>query len=173
MLVVDACGVGVLPDAAEYGDAGTNTLAHVVEAVGGLELPTLGALGLGSIVELAGVLPAEDPVIQRTSARPGAGEGLDHRPLGADGRRAEAGPATYPAGFSPPVIARLAAATGCELICNRPYNGIAAIEDFGAEHLRIGALIPTPRRTRCCSSPLSSSGWLPRSSTGRVRPRGR
>ena len=47
MLVIDACGVGALPDAARYGDEGTNTLAHLAEAVGGLDLPTLGALGLG------------------------------------------------------------------------------------------------------------------------------
>ena len=47
MLVIDACGVGALPDAADYGDEGTNTLLHVAEAVGGLELPTLASLGLG------------------------------------------------------------------------------------------------------------------------------
>ncbi len=49
MVVIDACGVGALPDAASYGDEGTNTLAHVAEAVGGLQLPALGRLGLGSI----------------------------------------------------------------------------------------------------------------------------
>ncbi|HEY2216853.1 MAG TPA: phosphopentomutase, partial [Solirubrobacteraceae bacterium] len=48
---------------------------------------------------------------------------------------------TYPDGFPPDVIARLEQAMGYELICNRPYNGIAAIEDFGAEHVRTGALI--------------------------------
>ena len=48
---------------------------------------------------------------------------------------------TYPEGFPPEVIARLVQAMGHEVICNRPYNGIAAIEDFGAEHLRTGALI--------------------------------
>ena len=49
VIVIDACGAGALPDAADYGDAGANTLAHLAEAVGGLELPVLGALGLGSI----------------------------------------------------------------------------------------------------------------------------
>ena len=47
VVVADACGVGELPDAAAYGDAGANTLGHVAEAVGGLDLPVLGALGLG------------------------------------------------------------------------------------------------------------------------------
>ncbi len=60
VLVIDACGVGALPDAEEYGDEGTNTLAHVAEAVGGMDLPTLASLGLGSILPLAGVAPAPD-----------------------------------------------------------------------------------------------------------------
>ena len=50
---MDACGVGALPDAGEYaGDEGSNTLAHLAERVGGLELPTLGRLGLGSIIPI-------------------------------------------------------------------------------------------------------------------------
>ncbi len=48
---------------------------------------------------------------------------------------------TYPQGFPPEAIERLRRAMGREVICNRPYNGIAAIEDFGSEHLRSGALI--------------------------------
>src|SRR5207249_4032602 len=52
VLVIDACGVGALPDAAAYGDEGTNTLGHLAEAVGGLDLPTLTALGVGSIEQL-------------------------------------------------------------------------------------------------------------------------
>ena len=58
VVVLDACGAGELPDAADYGDAGANTLGHVAEAAGGLDLPVLGALGLGSILPLAGVPPA-------------------------------------------------------------------------------------------------------------------
>ena len=50
VVVMDACGVGALPDAAAYGDAGSNTLVHLAAEVGGLQLPTLGRLGLGSIV---------------------------------------------------------------------------------------------------------------------------
>jgi phosphopentomutase len=141
VLVADACGVGALPDAADYGDEGTNTLAHVAEALGGLELPTLAALGLGSIVPLQGVAPAADPVIHGRLHRLGPGKDsatghwelmgvvLDH-PL-----------PTYPDGFPADVIALLEQATGHEVICNRPSNGITAIEDFGSEHLRTGALI--------------------------------
>ncbi len=141
VFVIDACGVGALPDAAEYGDAGTNTLAHVAEAVGGLELPVLASLGLGSIVPLSGIAPALDPAIygRLHALGPGKDSTAGHwelmgivldRPL-----------PTYPAGFPPAVIARLQAAMGREIVCNRPYNGIAAIDDHGAEHLSTGALI--------------------------------
>ena len=50
MLVIDACGAGALPDAAAYGDEGTCTLTHLAEAHGGLDLPLMESLGLGSIV---------------------------------------------------------------------------------------------------------------------------
>ena len=55
VLVIDGLGVGAMPDAAEYGDAGSNTLTHLADAVGGLNLPTLEALGLGHITEIKGV----------------------------------------------------------------------------------------------------------------------
>jgi phosphopentomutase len=141
VVVIDACGVGALPDAGEYGDEGTNTLAHVAEAVGGLRLPALQRLGLGSIVELRGVEPAADPAIHGRlhPLGPGKDSATGHWEL--MGAVLERPLPTYPAGFPADLLARLAAATGHQLICNRPYNGIAAIEDFGAEALRSGALI--------------------------------
>ena len=141
MLVADACGVGALPDAADYGDEGTNTLAHVAEAVGGLELPTLAALGLGSIVPLVGVAPADDPVIHGRLHRLGPGKDSATGHWELMGVVLEHPLPTYPDGFPAEVIARLVEAMGHEVICNRPSNGIAAIEDFGSEHLRTGALI--------------------------------
>ena len=63
VVVMDACGVGALPDADEYGDEGSNTLGHLAEAVGGLRLPTLERLGLGNIIPILGVPPASDPVV--------------------------------------------------------------------------------------------------------------
>jgi phosphopentomutase len=141
VLVADACGVGALPDAADYGDEGTNTLAHVAEAVGGLELPTLASLGLGSIVALEGVPAAADPVIHGRlhPLGPGKDSATGHWEL--MGVVLEQPLPTYPQGFPPALLARLEAAMGHEVICNRPSNGIAAIEDFGSEHLRTGALI--------------------------------
>src|SRR5581483_990489 len=63
VVVLDACGVGELPDAAAYGDAGSNTLGHLASEVGGLSLPTLERLGLGSIVPIAGVAPEVGPAV--------------------------------------------------------------------------------------------------------------
>jgi phosphopentomutase len=141
VIVIDACGVGALPDAAAYGDEGTNTLAHVAEAVGGLELPALQALGLGCILPLRGVPAASNPAIygRLHPLGPGKDSATGHWEL--MGAVLEQALPTYPEGFPPEVIARLEAAMGYAVICNEPYNGIAAIEDFGSEHLRTGALI--------------------------------
>ena len=57
VIVLDAVGVGDLPDAGDFGTAGSSTLAHVAEAVGGLEVPTMQALGLGNVMPVPG-LPA-------------------------------------------------------------------------------------------------------------------
>ncbi len=141
VLVIDACGAGALPDAPAYGDAGANTLLHVAQAVGGLRVPTLAALGLGSIISLPGVPPAADPVIHGRLHALGPGKDSTAGHWELMGVVLERPAPTYPEGFPPDVVARLEAALGREVICNRPYNGVAAIEDFGAEHLRSGALI--------------------------------
>ncbi|HEX7610244.1 MAG TPA: phosphopentomutase [Solirubrobacteraceae bacterium] len=141
VLVIDACGVGALPDAALYGDEGTNTLAHVAEAVGSLRLPALGALGLGSILTLPGVPPADDPAVHGRLHALGPGKDSVSGHWELMGVVMEQALPTYPEGFPPELIARLRAATGHELICNRPDNGLTAIEEFGAEQLRTGALI--------------------------------
>ena len=59
LIVLDGCGVGALPDAAAYGpsDPESATLPHVADALGGLHLPTLEGLGLGSIAPILGVAP--------------------------------------------------------------------------------------------------------------------
>ena len=96
VIVIDACGAGALPDAADYGDEGTNTLEHVAEAAGGLDLPVLQA-----------ARPRRHPAARRRAAVAGArrprppaparpGQGHDHRPLGADGRRHAAAAAHLP-----------------------------------------------------------------------------
>jgi phosphopentomutase len=141
VLVIDACGVGALPDAVDYGDAGTNTLTHLARAAGGLELGAMGGLGLGSIVDVEGVAPAVDPAIHGRLAPRGPGKDSITGHWELMGVTLPAPLPTYPGGFPAPLVGRLEATTGRELICNRPDNGLAAIEQYGAEHLRSGALI--------------------------------
>jgi phosphopentomutase len=139
--VLDACGVGELPDAAAYGDAGANTLGHLARAAGGLHLPTLQRLGLGSILPLDGVPPVADPALHGRLHALGAGKDSTAGHWELMGVVQERPLPTYPGGFPPEVIALVAGASGRKVICNRPYNGIDAIDDFGAQHVQSGALI--------------------------------
>jgi phosphopentomutase len=141
VVVLDACGMGALPDAADYGDAGAHTLGHLSQAVGGLRLPALERLGLGSICPIEGVAPAADPVCHGRLGALGYGKDstAGHREL--MGLVAETPPPTYPDGFPGEVLAAISRIAGRGVICNRPYNGIAAIEDYGAAHVESGDLI--------------------------------
>ena len=141
MIVLDACGVGALPDAADYGDGGTNTLGDLAQALGGLELPTLERLGLGSIVALTGVPPAAAPVLHGRLGAIGPGKDSTAGHWGLMGVSAPQPLPTYPDGFPPEVVELVAGIGGREVICNRPCNGIEAIERCGSEHLRGGGLI--------------------------------
>jgi phosphopentomutase len=141
VIVLDACGVGALPDAEAYGDAGANTLAHLAQHVGGLRLPTLQRLGLGSILPLRGVPPAVDPVVHGRLAPLGAGKESVTGHWELMGVVPPAALPTYPAGFPPEVVAALEAATGRRFCCNRPYSGTEVLEDFGSHHLATGELI--------------------------------
>jgi phosphopentomutase len=141
VVVADACGAGALPDAEDYGDAGASTLGHVDEAVGGLDLPVLGGLGLGCVLPLEGVAPADTPVLHGRLGAQGPGKDSTTGHWELMGAIAPAPLPTYPDGFPDEVVRALERATGRRLLCNRPYNGIAVIDDFGAEHLRDGALI--------------------------------
>jgi len=141
VLTLDACGVGALPDAADYGDAGADTLAHLAEAVGGLRLPVLEALGLGSIVSMRGVGTPEPRAVHGRLAPAGPGKDSTTGHWELMGRPAPVAPPTYPEGFPADVVARLESRIAQRFCCNRPYDGIGAIEDFGDHHLATGELI--------------------------------
>jgi len=141
VIVLDACGVGALPDAADYGDAGANTLGHLAQALGGLELPTLGGLGLGSILDLPGVPPAEAPVVHGRLRALGSGKDSTAGHWGLMGVSAARALPTYPNGFPPEIVEIVESVSGRAVIYNRPSNGIEAIEQCAAEHLSGGSLI--------------------------------
>jgi phosphopentomutase len=141
VIVLDACGAGELPDSADYGDAGANTLGHVAEQAGGLELPNLQALGLGAALPLRGCPPPERPVLHGRLHPLGPGKDTITGHWELMGAITPVALRTYPDGFPPDVIEQLRDATGRGVLCNQPYSGTAVIDDYGEEHLRTGDLI--------------------------------
>lgn len=141
IVVIDALGVGALPDAAQYGDAGTNTLAHLSEQVGGLRLPVMQRLGLGNIVAVEGVAAVRDPVRHGRLGAIGPGKDSTAGHWGLMGVASAEPLPTYPDGFPPEVVALVRSLSGRGVLCNRPYDGVAVLERYGAEHLAGGDLI--------------------------------
>jgi phosphopentomutase len=141
VIVLDACGAGELPDSAAYGDAGANTLGHVAAASGGLDVPNMQRLGLGSALPLEGCPPSPEPVVHGRLHPMGPGKDTITGHWELMGAITPVALRTYPDGFPDAVIEQLREATGRGILCNRPYSGTAVIDDFGEEHLRSGDLI--------------------------------
>lgn len=142
VIVLDACGVGALPDAEAYGDdPDSGTLQHVAALAGGLELPVMQSLGLGNIVPLAGVAPAMSPVLHGRVRALGPGKESVTGHWELMGVVPQVPLPTYPHGFPDALIAELQRATGRRFCCNRPYSGTQVIDAFGEHHLRTGELI--------------------------------
>lgn len=140
VVVMDACGCGALPDAADYGDEGTNTLAHVADAVGGLDLPTLQELGLGNVTPIKGVVPSDEPVVHGCLHPLGPGKDTTAGHWEMMGISVPRFP-TYPNGFPAEVIAEFERASGRTVIGNASSEGLRAIEEHGGQHLETGELI--------------------------------
>ena len=139
LIVLDGVGAGENPDARAYGDEGASSLEHCAQAIGGLELPNLGSIGLGNITPILGTPPVE-------------------RARGAYGRMAEAAAGkdsttghweltgvvlrqplpTYPHGFPPEVVEPFERAIGRKIIGNKAASGTEIIAELGEEHVRTG-----------------------------------
>lgn len=139
LVVLDGVGAGANPDAHAYGDEGASSLEHCAQAIGGLELPNLGSIGLGNITPILGTPPVE-------------------RTRGAFGRMAEAAAGkdsttghwemtgvvlrkplpTYPHGFPPEVVEPFERAIGRKVLGNKAASGTEIITELGAEHVRTG-----------------------------------
>ena len=140
LIVLDGAGIGEQPDAVKFGDAGADTLGHVIAAAKP-DIPNLVSLGFGNIARWPGY--------------------CDDEPVGCYGKMAEASPGkdtitghwelagllldepfpTYPNGFPPDLITKFINITGMEVIGNKAASGTAIIEELGREHLRTGKLI--------------------------------
>ena len=139
IVVCDSWGVGDAPDADAYGDAGSDTLANTARAVGGIDAPNLGALGLGLLTDIEGIEP-------RAEAGTGHGRATE-RSAGKDtttghwemmGIRLDRPFPTYPDGFPAEVIEPFERAVGRPVLGNVPASGTETIADLGEEHLETG-----------------------------------
>ena len=139
LVVLDSVGIGGAPDAADFGDEGSATLPHVAEVVGGLDVPNLARLGLGNIVPVAGVPPADRPeaaygaLIERS---PGKDTTTGHWELA--GIVLQQPFPTYPDGFPPEVIGAFEDAVGRRCLGNVAASGTEIIERLGPEHMVTG-----------------------------------
>ena len=140
LLVADSAGCGALPDAAAWGDEGSDTLGNVSRAVGGLALPVLGSLGLGHLTAIEGVPP--DPSPRALHGK------LMERAQGKDtitghwemmGVVLEQGMRTFPRAFPPELVQAFVEATGVPgILGNEVASGTEIVARLGAEHQRTG-----------------------------------
>jgi phosphopentomutase len=142
ILVLDGVGVGAAPDAADYGDAGSDTLGNLSRAVGGLRLPHLAAVGLGNVAPIQGLTPvvaAEGAWGRMRPASAGKDSTTGHWEIA--GVHLSRPFPTYPDGFPPDVIDRFSAAVGRGVIGNVAASGTEIIARLGEEHESTGKLI--------------------------------
>ena len=142
ILVLDGVGVGAAPDAAEYGDAGSDTLGNLARAVGGLTLPNLAEAGLGNVAPIDGVRPVPAPGGAWGTMRPAsAGKDSTTGHWEIAGVHLSRPFPTYPGGFPAEVLDRFSAAVGRGVIGNVAASGTEIIARLGEEHERTGKLI--------------------------------
>jgi phosphopentomutase len=137
LIVLDACGIGELPDADKYGDSGSNTLVNTARAVGGLNLGNLEKLGLGNIDSLPGVPPQENPLANfGKMAEKSAGKDSTTGHWEISGLILDRPFPVYPFGFPQEIIEKFQKAIGQEILWNKPASGTEIIKNLGEEHIR-------------------------------------
>ncbi len=138
---MDSVGIGELPDAAAYGDQGSDTLGNIARRVP-LQLPTLRALGLGKIARIGGATaPATPAAAVGRMAEASAGKDSVTGHWEMMGIVLDRPFPLFPKGFSPEIISSFSLKTGRAVIGNKAASGTQIIDELGAEHLRTGALI--------------------------------
>jgi phosphopentomutase len=142
ILVLDGCGIGAAPDAAAYGDVGSDTLGNLARARGGLRLPALAEAGLGNVAPLKGVTPAAQPAGawgMMTPASAGKDSTTGHWEIA--GLHLDRPFPTYPDGFPAELLDAFSSATGRGTLGNVAASGTEIIARFGEEHQRTGKWI--------------------------------
>jgi phosphopentomutase len=137
LIVLDSVGIGEMPDAADYGDAGADTLGHTL-ASRDVRIPNLRAMGLANIRELP-VAPVEHPAgIYGRAATSSRGKDTTTGHWEMSGIITARPFPTYPQGFPPRIIEPFERRIGRRTIGNKPASGTEIIKELGAEHLKTG-----------------------------------
>ena len=139
LITLDGCGIGEMPDAAEYGDVGSNTVANTARALGGLDLPHLQQMGLGNLADIPGVHSNPNPTasygVMLEKSR-GKDTIIGHWEIA--GIITERPFPLYPHGFPPEIVRQFENAIGRGVLGNYPASGTEIIERLGKEHMRTG-----------------------------------
>lgn len=139
VLVMDSVGIGALPDAGQYGDAGANTLGNIARSLGGLFLPAMNKLGLGTVAEIDGLKPVEPAM-----GFYGKMAEKSHAKDTTSGHWEMAGVPifspfpVYPHGFPEEVIEHFIRLINRPVLGNKVASGTEIIAELGAEHMRTG-----------------------------------
>ena len=143
LIVIDSLGIGAMKDAAEYGDAGADTLGHIDQTVKELKLPAMEKLGLGNLCTLSHVAPSDHPL--------GYYARLNEASLGKDtmtghwemmGLHITTPFKTFTEhGFPPELIHELEERTGHKIVGNRSESGTKILDDLGEHQIRTGDMI--------------------------------
>lgn len=142
LIVLDGLGVGALPDAGKYGDVGSDTLGHIADSVGGLDLPNLEKMGLGRLGSFQGISPVGNPngYFGRMAER-SAGKDTIIGHWEMMGVVTKEPFPTYPKGFPREVLAPFEAAIGRSVIGNCVASGTDIINTLGKQHVKTASPI--------------------------------
>ena len=142
VIVLDSVGIGQAPDAAAYGDLGSNTLGNIAKVIGGLNLPNLEIIGLGNIEKLIGIHPQKNPTAaygKMAEASAGKDTTIGHWELMGI-HKMQPFP-VYPEGFPAEIMDRYEEISQRGWLGNYPASGTEIIKELGEEQMRTGKTI--------------------------------
>ena len=141
LIVLDSVGIGAMPDAADYADAGTNTVKSAASSPY-FHMPNMQKLGFFNIDGMdwhEGVDKPEAVIARMKEASRGKDTTIGHWEIA--GVYSPNPLPTYPNGFPEEVLKEFSEKTGRGVLCNKPYSGTEVIKDYGDEHVKTGKLI--------------------------------
>jgi phosphopentomutase len=142
LVVLDGVGAGEGPDAQAYGDEGASSLEHCAQAIGGLELPHLGSIGLGNITPILGTPPRKEVLgAYGRMASQAAGKDSTAGHWEMTGVVLQKPLPTYPHGFPAEVVTAFEQLIGHTVIGNKVASGTEIIKELGEEHMQTGSPI--------------------------------